>query len=124
MENKKFKTVDEYFMEIPPQARQRMELIREELTKVAPLAEEVISYNMPALKYNGVLVYYAAYEKHIGLYAIPHTHALFKEELSPYRQGKGSVRFPHDRPLPLDLIKRMAAYRYGEQSGHKTKYLE
>jgi len=124
METKKFKTVEEYFKEVPTQARERMERIREELAKAAPLAEEVISYNMPALKYKGVLVYYAAFEKHIGLYAIPHVHALFREELSPYKQGKGSVQFPHDRPLPLDLIIRMAAYRYSEQLGALNQEME
>ena len=60
MENRKFKTVKEYFDEVPPQSRERMVRIREELAKVAPLAEEVISYNMPALKYKGIVVYYAA----------------------------------------------------------------
>ncbi len=124
MENRKFKTVKEYFDEVPPQSRERMVRIREELAKVAPLAEEVISYNMPALNYKGIVVYYAAYEKHIGFYAIPHAHTLFKEELSPYKQGKGSVQFPHDRPLPLDLIKRMTAFRYNEQLGNQNQKME
>ncbi|MFD2099002.1 iron chaperone [Flagellimonas iocasae] len=115
MDKKKFKTVDEYFQNIPRHTLERMEIIRKALKETASLAEEVISYNMPALKYHGILMYYAAYEKHIGFYAVPSTHETFKEELSNYKAGKGSVQFPNDEPLPLDLIKRMAAYRYKEK---------
>lgn len=115
MKGKKFTTMDDYFKEIPTVAVERMKTIRQELKEVAPLAEEAISYNMPALKYKGALVYYAAYEKHIGFYAIPNTHEHFAKELSGYKQGKGSVQFPHDRPLPIDLIKRMTAHRYQQK---------
>lgn len=117
MKGLKFTTVDDYFKEIPAIALERMNTIRQELKKIAPLAEEVISYNMPTLKYKGVLLHYAAYEKHIGFYAIPSTHKHFEKELSGYKQGKGSVQFPHDRPLPMDLMKRMVAYRYQEKIG-------
>ncbi|MER3374954.1 MAG: DUF1801 domain-containing protein [Allomuricauda sp.] len=115
MEKVKFETVDAYFQSVPQHALERMNAIREALKEVAPLAQEVISYNMPSLKYHGILVYYAAYEKHIGFYAIPSTHKRFSQELSTYKTGKGSVQFPHDQPLPLDLIKRMAAHRYKEK---------
>ena len=115
MDKIKFKTVDAYFQQVPQHAMERMTIIREALKKAAPLAEEVISYNMPALKYKGILMYYAAYEKHIGFYAVPSTHAEFSKELSNYKSGKGSVQFPHDQPLPLDLIERMAAFRYKEK---------
>ena len=116
METKKFKTVEEYFGSVPPVALERMNALRKEIKETAPLAEEVISYNMPALKYKGVLVYYAAYDKHIGFYAVPHTHKAFEKELSEYRTGKGSVQFPHDRPLPMDLVKRMVKFRYEEKT--------
>jgi len=115
MQAKKYKSVDEYFREIPQQALGRMEQIRQLLRSVAPMAEEMITYNMPTLRYRGTLFHYAAYRGHIGFYALPQAHALFREELAPYVQGKGSVRFPHDRPLPLALIGRMAAHRYKEQ---------
>ena len=115
MNKVKFKTVDAYFQNMPHHALERMITIRKALKNVAPLAQEVISYNMPALKYHGILLYYAAYEKHIGFYAIPSTHKAFSKELSKYKTGKGSVQFPYDQPLPLDLIKRMAAYRYKEK---------
>ena len=115
MDKVKYKAVDAYFQNVPPHALERMNTIRQALKTNAPLAQEVISYNMPALKYHGILVYYAAYEKHIGFYAIPSAHKAFSKELSNYKTGKGSVQFPNDQPLPLDLIKRMTAYRYKEK---------
>lgn len=115
MKAKKYSSVQEYFGDIPPRAKARMDQIRETLKNVAPLAQETISYNMPTLKYNGILLHYAAFANHIGFYALPEAHGVFKEELAPFKQGKGSVQFPHDRPLPLALIERMAAHRYQEQ---------
>lgn len=115
MKGRKFTSVDDYFKEIPQVALERMDTIRKDLKTVAPLASEMISYNMPALKYKSVLVYYAAYENHIGFYAIPNTHEHFAKELNGYKQGKGSVQFPYDRPLPIELIKRMTAHRYQQQ---------
>ncbi|MEW2921713.1 DUF1801 domain-containing protein [Muricauda sp. ANG21] len=115
MDKKKFKTVDAYFQSVPKHALVRMEIIRKALKEVAPLAEEIISYNMPALRYHGILMYYAEYEKHIGFYAVPSTHKNFSQELSSYKTGKGSVQFPHDKDLPLELIKHMAAFRYQEK---------
>ncbi|MFM9907883.1 MAG: iron chaperone, partial [Chitinophagaceae bacterium] len=73
-----------------------------------------ISYGMPAYKLNGMLVYFAGYENHIGFYATPTGHASFKKELSIYRQGKGSVQFPIDQPLPLTLITKIVKYRVKE----------
>lgn len=115
METKKYNSVEEYFGDIPEVAKERMDTIRDLLKRTAPKAVETISYNMPTLKYRGVLLHYAAYPNHIGLYALPRAHADFKEELASYKQGKGSVQFPHDRPLPLELIQRMAAHRYREK---------
>ena len=116
MEKKKYKTVDAYFKDVPPQALDRMKEIREAVKGAAPLATEVISYNMPALKYNNsILVYYAAYANHIGFYAIPTTHTAFAKALATYKTGKGSVQFPHDAPLPLDLIAAMTQFRYAQK---------
>jgi len=80
--------------------------------QTAPDAVESISYAMPAYKLNGKpLVYFAGYKNHIGFYATPTGHEAFKEELSKYKQGKGSVQFPVDEPMPLDLIRRIVAFR-------------
>lgn len=82
--------------------------------KAAPEADEVISYNMPAFKYYGILVYFAAYKNHIGFYATPTGHLEFEKELSVYKQGKGSVQFPLNQPFPLDLIFRIAQFKMKE----------
>jgi uncharacterized protein YdhG (YjbR/CyaY superfamily) len=78
---------------------------------------------MPAYKVNGTpLVYFAAFTHHIGFYATPSGHAEFARELSVYKQGKGSVQFPFDKPLPLDLIARIVRFRVEENlSGRKRK---
>ncbi|ASS48663.1 MAG: hypothetical protein A3D31_07085 [Candidatus Fluviicola riflensis] len=110
------KTIDEYNVTFPEDVVERMEQIREIVRKQAPEAVESISYGMPAFKLNGKpLVYYAGYKHHIGFYATPTGHTEFTEELSKYKQGKGSVQFPLDKPLPLDLIQRIVVFRVHEQ---------
>ena len=88
--------------------------MRQAIKKAAPGAEELISYQMPAYKYHGVLVYFAGYKNHIGFYATPTGYAAFKKELAVCKEGKGSVQFPHNQPLPLSLISRMVKYRMKE----------
>ena len=109
-----FKNIDEYISIQTPELQILLEQIRQTIKKAAPEAEEVISYKMPAFKYHGMLVYFAAYKKHIGFYATPTGHAEFKEELSVYKQGKGSVQFPLTQPLPLNLITRIVKFRVKE----------
>jgi uncharacterized protein YdhG (YjbR/CyaY superfamily) len=94
--------------------------MRQTIKEAAPDAEEVISYKMPAFKYHGMLVYFAAYKKHIGFYALPTGHSEFKEELSVYKQGKGSVQFPLNQALPLDLITKMVKFRVLENLKGKS----
>lgn len=91
-----------------------LEQIREIIIKAAPKAEELISYKMPAYKYHGVLVYFAGYKNHIGFYAAPTGHEAFKRELSIYKTGKGSVQFPLDQPMPLNLISKIVKFRVKE----------
>lgn len=117
MESIKFKTIDEYHAAFPENVSNILESIRQTIKNAAPQAEEGISYNMPAFKLNGILVYYAAYKNHIGLYATPTGHDAFKKELSIYKSGKGSVQFPLDQPMPLDLIARMVMFKVNENLG-------
>lgn len=94
------------------EVRRRLEVMREIVRDTAPGARESISYGMPAYKLNGKpLVYFAGFPHHIGFYATPNGHEAFKEEFAPYKQGKGSVQFPHDEPLPVELIRRVVEYR-------------
>lgn len=110
-----YKTVEEYIISFPADTRKKLEQIRKIIRKEAPDAEESISYGMPAYKTNKkYLVYFAGYSKHIGFYATRTGHSAFAEELSEYKQGKGSVQFPLDKPLPLDLIRQITRFRVQE----------
>lgn len=109
-----FKNIDEYIALQTPELQTLLEQMRQTIKKAAPEADEAISYNMPAFKYHGILVYFAAYKNHIGFYATPTGQSEFKEELSVYKQGKGSVQFPLNQPLPLDLISKIVKFRLTE----------
>lgn len=109
--SKSYKNIDEYINLYPDDVKEILEQLRNEIKSVAPEAIEVISYNMPAFKMSEVLVYFAAYKKHIGFYPTPDAITEFKDELAPYKSSKGAVQFPLDKPLPLDLIRRMVKYR-------------
>lgn len=108
-------TIDEYIRSFPRDVQAVLERMRQTIRKAAPDAVESISYQMPAFKLNGkALVYFAAFEKHIGFYPIPSGIEAFKEELSQYKQGKGSVQFPLDEPMPYDLVEKIVKYRVKE----------
>ena len=107
--------VNEYIKGFPKEVQDRLELIRISIMHAAPDAEESISYGMPAYKLGGrALVYFCAFKQHIGFYALPSGHAQFASELSNYKQGKGSVQFPLDKPLPLKLIIKIVKFRSRE----------
>jgi uncharacterized protein YdhG (YjbR/CyaY superfamily) len=107
-------TVDEYISAFPKETQQLLQQVRAAVKKAAPKAEERISYGMPAYHYQGMLVYFAGYEKHIGFYATPTGHHAFNKELSKYKQGKGSVQFPIHEKLPLALITKIVKFRVKE----------
>ena len=114
METKKPKNIDEYIGGFPNDVQEILEKIRDTIKKAAPDAKEKISYSMPAFEQNGIVVYFAAFKNHIGLYALPSGHEEFKEELSKYKSGKGSVQFPLDKPIPYDLITKIVKFRVQE----------
>lgn len=117
------KNIDEYIAGFPAEIKERLTLINATIRNAAPDAEELISYNMPAYKYHGMLVYFAGYKNHIGFYATPTGHETFKKELSVYKEGKGSVQFPLDKPLPLNLIKKIVKFRV-KQNLEKAMFME
>src|ERR1039457_337576 len=121
--NIKLKTVDEYISTAPEKAKKMLEEIRMTIKKVVPGAEEVISYNMPAFRYHGMLVYFAAHKDHIGFYPGNSTLInVLKEELKDLGTSKGTIRFPMDQKLPLDLIKKIVQIRANENlERSKTK---
>lgn len=110
----KFKTAEEYFSTFPAGTQRILEEVRKTIKRAAPDAKEVISYNMPAFKLNGVLVYYAAYKGHIGFYPTASPIVAFNDELAAYKWSKGAIQFPIDKPMPVDLITRMVQFRVRE----------
>jgi uncharacterized protein YdhG (YjbR/CyaY superfamily) len=104
-------SVDLYISEFPKEIQLRLEEIREAIKKAAPKAEEGISYQMPAYTYKGKVAYFAGYKNHIGFYPMPDVLKEFKNEISVYKNAKGSVQFPHSEKLPVSLIKKMIKFR-------------
>lgn len=105
-------TVDEYINQFEGDVKKRLEVMRLLVRTQVPQAKESIAYGMPGYKLNGKpVVYFAGYTGHVGFYATPNGHEAFAEEFAKYKQGKGSVQFPNDQPLPVDLIKRVVRFR-------------
>lgn len=111
---KKFNTVSEYFASLPPGTRKILKEVRNTIRKAAPEADELISYNIPAFTQQGRLVYYAAFKNHIGFYPRVSGIEAYKKELAKYKGAKGSVQFPLDKPMPLELIAKIVAFRVEE----------
>jgi len=107
-------TIDEYIAGFPPDVQAILQRIRLTIRKAAPGAAETIKYQMPTFMLNGNLVYFAAFKNHIGFYPVPTGIKQFKQELAPYKQAKGSVQFPLDRPIPYGLISRIVKFRVKE----------
>jgi uncharacterized protein YdhG (YjbR/CyaY superfamily) len=104
-------TVDEYIAAFPADIKKRMQQLRKTIRAAAPKADEVISYQMPGYKYFGMLVYFAAYKNHIGFYPGAGGVLEFYKKLSSFKSAKGSVQFPHDRPIPYDVISKIVKFR-------------
>lgn len=114
MTKKKAKNIDEYIAGFPPDVQKKLARIRATIRKAAPRAEEAIKYGIPAYVFDGNLIFFAAYKNHIAVYPAPRTAPEFQEELARYEGGKGTVRFPLDEPIPLDLIRRIVKFRVAE----------
>jgi uncharacterized protein YdhG (YjbR/CyaY superfamily) len=104
--------IEEYMGMFTEDVQAKLQQMRAVILDICPEAEESIAYGMPAYKMFGKpLVYFAGHRKHIGFYAVPTTHEAFEAELAPYKRGKGSVQFPLDQELPLNLVRLMTEYR-------------
>jgi uncharacterized protein YdhG (YjbR/CyaY superfamily) len=110
-------SIDEYISEFPAETQKVLKQLRAVIKTAAPDATETISYAIPTFDLNGHLVHFAAFKHHIGFYPTGRGVDAFKEELGPYKGGKGSVQFPLGKPLPLDLIRRIVEYRVQENTG-------
>lgn len=107
----KVDTVDAYMALQPKDLQEKLEQLRKTIRKAAPKSEEGIGYGMPSYKLQGPLVYFAYFKNHIGFFPMPDAISAFKEKLSGYELAKGTVRFPHDAPLPVKLIADMVKFR-------------
>jgi uncharacterized protein YdhG (YjbR/CyaY superfamily) len=111
---KGFNSIDEYIKTFPKEVQAILQGLRATIRAAAPEAGETISYGIPTFTLNGNLVHFAAYEKHIGFYPTSSGVRAFSKELSLYKTAKGTVQFPIDSPLPLELISRIVSFRVGE----------
>lgn len=105
-------TVDTYLAQFKGEARRRLDRMRAIIRETSPDAKESFSYGLVGYKRNGKpLVYFGGFEHHTGFYATPNGHEAFAKEFAGYKQGKGSVQFPLDQPLPEELVKRVVLFR-------------
>lgn len=106
--------VDNYVDGFPEEIQAFLKQIQKAILLAAPEAQQKISYGIPTFFLNGNLVHFAAFKNHIGFYPVPSGMKAFKEELSVYKQGKGSVQFPFDKPMPLNLVTEIVKFRVNE----------
>ena len=109
-------TIDEYIASSGPEIQKTLREIRDFIKKEAPEAAEKISYGMPTFYLNGNLVHFAAFKDHYGFFPSPSGIDAFEKELAPYRSGKGTLRFPMDKPIPWEIIRKVVKFRVEENA--------
>lgn len=114
------KSIDAYIAGYPPEVQQILETIRSTIRSAAPDAQEVVSYRMPAFKLHGIVVYFAAFTAHIGVYPPISGDASLVKALAPYAGPKGNLKFPLDRPIPYGLIRRIVLLRVKQDRSRST----
>jgi uncharacterized protein YdhG (YjbR/CyaY superfamily) len=114
MKTTRFKTIDAYIAAQPVSVRTSLKELRNAIHTSAPDATEVISCNMPAYKFHGMLVYFADHKEHIGFYPFSSAIRAFTHELKKYETSKGTVKFPHGKKIPSALVKKMVKFRVNE----------
>ena len=112
----KFSSIDEYIAAQPPDIREKLKKLRLSITKAAPEAEEVISYQMPAYKFHGMLVYFAVFKNHISFFPTSSGVQFFKDRLTAFEISKGTIKFPLDKPIPLRLVAEIVKFRLQENT--------
>ncbi|MGL2967534.1 iron chaperone [Flavobacterium sp. XGLA_31] len=116
-----FNNIDHYIASQPETVQPLLESIRKTIKETAPQAEETISYQMPAFRFHGALVYFAAYKNHIGFYPTASGIKAFQNEIALYKNSKGAVQFALDKPIPHDLIAKMVRFKIAENNTKKNK---
>jgi uncharacterized protein YdhG (YjbR/CyaY superfamily) len=105
------KSIDEYIADYPENIQEKLEQMRTTIQQAAPEAKEAMKYAIPTFVLHGNLVHFAAFTHHIGFYATPTANEEFAKDLAPYKMGKGSIQFPINEPLPLELVQKIVLYR-------------
>jgi len=116
------KTIEEYIYSVPPEVQERAWKLHEAIRTAAPGATEGLKWRMPAYSYQKILVTFAVFKKHIGFYPMPSAIKAFAKELTKYKTAEGSVQLPHDRALPLPLIKKIVSFRVKESKEGAIKW--
>ncbi|MEI2813088.1 MAG: DUF1801 domain-containing protein [Burkholderiaceae bacterium] len=119
--NAQIDSIDTYIAQFPDDVQARLQKLRTTILNLAPGATEAMSYQIPTFKLNGNLVHFAAFKKHIGFYPGAAGIAAFQDELAGYKSAKGSVQFPLDQALPLDLVKKIVKFRVAQNLAAPTK---
>ncbi|NHJ15106.1 MAG: DUF1801 domain-containing protein [Candidatus Thorarchaeota archaeon] len=118
----RFETIDQYIGAFPKDVQDILEGLRKAIRDAAPDAQETIAYGIPTFKLNGNLVHFAGYKKHIGFYpGGPSAIEAFKDELTKYKQSKGTIQFPLDESIPLELVKRIVKFRVKQNASPRKK---
>lgn len=123
MNSKKgFISIDEYIASCPEETHERLQTIRAEIKRIAPEAKEKISYQIACFELNGRnLIHFAGWKKHVSLYPVPAGSEAFEKSIAKYADGKGTVKFPLDGPLPLKLIQQIVKYRVADNLQNQTR---
>jgi uncharacterized protein YdhG (YjbR/CyaY superfamily) len=116
------KTIEEYIYSAPPDVQEKLWELHECIRTAAPEAKEELKWRMPAYSYKKILVTFAVFKKHIGFYPMPSAIKAFAKELTEYKTAEGSVQFPHEKPLPLTLIKKIVRFRVKESKEGTLKW--
>ena len=116
-------TVDEYIGQFPAEVQKGLNELRAFFKARAPESCEKISYGMPTLHQNGNLIHFAAFKDHYSIFPAPSGGARLEKELAPYRSGKGTLRFPLDKPLPWKLLEKIIQFRLTEKAERKKSTL-
>ena len=121
MDKKQYKNIDEYIAGFPENIQDILQNLRRVIHEAAPEAHETISYGMPAFRQNGIVVYFAAFKDHVGFFPKSSGVSTFSKELASYDTAKGTIRFPLDEPIPVNLIKKIVKFRAQENRNQKKK---
>ena len=116
------KTIEKYIYSAPAELQERLWQLHKTIKAAAPGATEALKWSMPAYSYQKILVTFAVFKNHTGFYPMPSAIKAFKKELTKYKTAEGSVQFPHDKPLPLALIKKIVKFRVKESKEGTIKW--